>query len=183
MTGLVIFLFSVIVASALAGIAATHDWRGLKIPNMYAVGIAGLFGFCYSVLSLMDQPNTFFMAIQSHLLSFFIVFIVTFIMYSLRLLGAGDSKLAAAMALWVATPGLPAFLFYTTCAGGILAVCALSLRKVKHVPAVLNNGWVTQLRDGKSDLPYGLALACGFVATLVYRGAFSSATLLSFLNP
>lgn len=182
MTGLVIFLFAVLVACALAVMAASHDWRGLKIPNIFAVGIIATFALAFTSTSIMNDKSTYFYGISSHISAFALVFGITFLFYTLRLLGAGDSKLATAMALWLGLPGLPAFLLYTTCAGGLLALGALMLRHAPALPTQMDAPWINGLRTGQNKLPYGLALAAGFIGALVYRGAFSPQVMYSFIS-
>jgi prepilin peptidase CpaA len=183
MFGLVIYLFAALVAIILAGLAAGSDWKGYKIPNRYCLMIAGAFVANAGLLTLLGQYSNGLQPVMSHLVAFIIVFVITFIMYSAKVFGAGDSKLASAMALWVGLHGLPAFLFYTTCAGGVLALAAIALRRAKTLPAPLSHGWVMELRDGRQDVPYGIALAAGFAAALIYVGYFSPSTLQSFVLP
>lgn len=182
MFGLVTYLFTALVAVILAGLAAGSDWKGFKIPNRHCLAIAGAFAANAALLTLLGQYSDGLQPLMSHLMAFIIVFVFTIILYALRLFGAGDSKLASAMALWVGLHGLPAFLFYTTVAGGVLALSAIALRQMKTLPAPLSKGWVVELRDGRKDVPYGIALAAGFAAALIYIGYFSPDTLQHFVT-
>lgn len=181
MTGLVIYIFSLLLTLGCAIKAAMHDWQGLTIPNVLSIIIAALFIVTYAAVTLTGSGQAF-MPLTSHLTVMGGVFAATFVLYLLGLFGAGDVKLASALSLWVGLSGLTAFLFYTAAMGGVLGIMALRLRKVEAVPAWLNNGWVISLRDGKNAVPYGVAIAAGFIIAIGYNGALSPATLQSFVG-
>ncbi len=181
MTGLVIYIFGLLLTFGCAIKAAMHDWQGLTIPNALSVIITMLFMAVYLIVTVASA-GTAFMPLVSHLAVAGGVFAATFLLYLLGLFGAGDVKLAAALSLWLGLSGLTAFLFYTTVVGGILGVMALRMRKMDAVPAWLNNGWITQLRAGKNAVPYGVAIAAGFIIAIGYNGALSPATLQSFVG-
>ena len=181
MTGLVIYIFALLLTFGCAIKAAIHDWQGLTIPNILSAIIAALFIMTYAVVTFSGTGQAF-MPLMSHLTVMGGVFAATFILYLLGLFGAGDVKLASALSLWVGLSGLTAFLFYTTFFGGVLGVMALRLRKLDKVPAWLDNGWIATLRGGKNAVPYGVAIAIGFIIAVGYNGALSPTTLQSFVG-
>lgn len=175
------YIFGLLLTLGCAIKAAMHDWQGLTIPNALSAIIAALFFIIYVIIT-MASTGAVFMPLTSHLMVAGGVFAATFLLYLLGFFGAGDVKLASALSLWLGLSGLTAFLFYTTFVGGLLGVMALRMRKMETVPVWLNRGWITQLRDGKNAVPYGVAIAVGFIIAIGYNGALSPATLQSFVG-
>ncbi len=175
------YIFGLLLTLGCAIKAAMHDWQGLTIPNILSLIITTLFAVTYTIVTLTSDAHAF-APLLSHLTVAGGIFAATFLLYMLGMFGAGDVKLATAVSLWLGMAGLMPFLFYTTLAGGVLGVMALRLRKAGTVPAWLNSGWVMQLRGGKNAVPYGVAIAVGFILALGYNGALSPATLQSFVG-
>jgi prepilin peptidase CpaA len=88
-----------------------------------------------------------------------IAFVVTFALFQFGVLGAGDSKLFAAAALFMGMDYLPYFAFATVMAGGVIAVISLATRPKRAM--------VMFALQGKGDfgrgVPYGAAIAAGGV--------------------
>jgi prepilin peptidase CpaA len=93
----------------------------------------------------------------------------------MRVLGAGDVKLAAAIGVWLGPTGVIEASVLAALAGGVLAIAVLARRRritaltsgVALWGAALLQGRLTQpLVNDKNDvLPYGVALAVGAVLT------------------
>jgi prepilin peptidase CpaA len=84
-----------------------------------------------------------------------IVFFCSFSLYVLGIVGAGDSKLATAVALFVGIAQLPEFILYMSLTGGALALCTLAAQPTRALV-------ILQLRGkGAPDkaVPYGVAIA------------------------
>ncbi|MCH6588536.1 MAG: prepilin peptidase [Proteobacteria bacterium] len=90
------------------------DLLWLRIPNWVVVAIAALYPIY--VLSAA-QP----VAWQGALVLAALVFAIGFALYSFRLLGGGDVKLLAVVALWAGPLQITAFLLSTAIIGGLLA--------------------------------------------------------------
>jgi prepilin peptidase CpaA len=72
------------------------------------------------------------------------------------MMGGGDVKLAAALALWF-PPGVTVkFLVLMSIAGGVLTLAVLGLHRLKE-------------REGRPEIPYGVAIAFGGLAILAQR--------------
>jgi len=71
-------------------------------------------------------------------------------------MGGGDVKLAAALALWFSPAGTLRFLVYMSLAGGLLTLVMVVLHRVRS-------------REGRPEIPYGVAIAIGALAILAQR--------------
>ncbi len=153
-----LFILSIIL---LTFMACVTDLRGMKIPNMIPSFIMGLF-ISYIAFS------TIFVGVElSHFYGCFLVgfgiFLLTFIFFALNVFGAGDAKLATALAFWIGLKGVGAYLFFMALAGGVLGLIAIIVMK-KGVPEKWQKGWLKILSEGRSDVPYAVAIFCGLVA-------------------
>lgn len=83
-----------------------------------------------------------------------ILLVIGFVMFSLHLMGGGDSKLIAALGLWVGLSHLVAFILYTAMAGGVVSLCVLLIHRFK----ARKSGNVVQ---SAPTVPYGVAIALG----------------------
>jgi len=111
-----------------------------------------------------------------------LTFGVTFVLYGLKMLGAGDSKFAAACAFWISVKYLPIFLFFMTLAGAGLGLVALYVKKKKPFKSPAAGSWFAQVQGGADKVPYGVAITFGLVMAFLYSGYFSPNTLASFLS-
>lgn len=173
MIGLLVFLFGVFVTLGMCGLAAKSDYKGFKIPNMISLVIICAFAATYGVLTLTEQREIFFRPIGMHLGAAFLVLMMTTALYAMKKLGAGDSKFATAVALWVGLNGLVPFLFYMSLAGGVIAVASLYLQKKKPFPSPAEGSWVDVVQKGGGNVPYGIAIAVGALVSFIYLGFFS----------
>ena len=72
------------------------------------------------------------------------------------MMGGGDVKLAAALALWF-PPGVTVkFLVLMSIAGGVLTLAVLGWHRLKE-------------REGRPEIPYGVAISFGGLAILAQR--------------
>jgi prepilin peptidase CpaA len=72
------------------------------------------------------------------------------------MMGGGDVKLAAALALWFPPGGTMKFLVLMSLAGGVLTLGVLAWHRA-------------QRREGRPQIPYGVAIAFGGLAILTQR--------------
>ena len=84
------------------------------------------------------------------------VFVLLAIAFYLRMMGGGDVKLASAIALWFAPQGTLRFLIYMSVAGGVLTLAVVGLHKLRK-------------KEGKPEIPYGVAIAFGALSILAQR--------------
>lgn len=72
------------------------------------------------------------------------------------MMGGGDVKLAAALALWFSPASTLRFLVFMSIAGGVLTLVVVGLHRLKKKP-------------GKPEVPYGVAIAVGGLLILIQR--------------
>ena len=175
MVGFLFFLFGLFVTLGMCFVAARSDFRGFRIPNMVSVVIIGAFALSFGILTLTGQREVFFRPLGTHLGASFLVLMVTMAMFALKQLGAGDSKFATAVALWVGLPGLVPFLFYMALSGGVVAGISLYLRKHKVVENPKEGSWIDVAQKGGGSVRYGIAIAIGAWAAFLFQGYFTPA--------
>lgn len=159
----------IFVALGVGVMSAHSDVKGMTIPNFHGVIIICAFVLCYGALWLGGYQEAFY-PIVSHLLSFGIVFGATVALFALKLIGAGDSKLASAYAVWFGVPGLIPFLFYMALVGGVLGLFALLIRKFKFFKDPKPDSWIAQVQGGENKVPYGVAIVIGALASFIKIG-------------
>jgi prepilin peptidase CpaA len=72
------------------------------------------------------------------------------------MMGGGDVKLAAALALWFSPASTVMFLILMSIAGGVLTLVVVAIHRTKK-------------KAGKPQVPYGVAIAFGALAILTQR--------------
>jgi prepilin peptidase CpaA len=142
------------LAAAVSGVlawAAISDVRTRRIPNTSVLTLLALF-----LAWLLAEAGR---SILTDLEAGAIAFVVTFLLFQFRIVGAGDSKLFAAAALFLGLDYLPYFALATVIAGGVLAIGYLASRPRQTM--------VMFALKGKGDhgrgVPYGVAIAIGGV--------------------
>lgn len=157
------------------------DIRGLTIPNAYSAVVIVAFLFAYLALWGHGNPQTMWV-LSAHLSSGLLTFSITFLLFSLRMLGAADSKLATAYALWFKLTDLPLFLAYMALTGGLVAVASLVIMRRKPFKDPLKGSWVDRVQNGESKVPYGVAIAAGALVAFLKAGYLSGDFLIGFLS-
>ncbi len=91
-----------------------------------------------------------------------LVFAIGFAVYSFRVLGGGDVKLLAAVALWAGPVHITAFMISTAIIGGLLAMVATTpLRLLLPYMAAATRVDLDVRQLVKLQIPYGVAIAAG----------------------
>lgn len=176
---LTLYIFLIVAALGVGSLAAWSDCRGMTIPNIYSALILGLFPLCYGVAWLAGVDA--FAAPLSHGLGLLIVFGITAPLFAYKIMGAADSKLASAYALWMGAHGVLPFLFYTTLFGGLLGVATIILKRYKPFPHAAPHSWVGQAQAGADKVPYGVAITLGAFVSFLVLGYGRGDLLVSFL--
>lgn len=149
------------VAATLLWSAAT-DIRERRIPNIQPLVILSLFG----VLALwqLSTGKTYLAALIWPLVAAALVFGFCLVLFALKLMGGGDVKLMAAVAL-IAGPILSAsFVMYVTIAGGIVALGTLVYT---YCQSTKNANTV--------KVPYGVAIMAGGMWVCLQKASAASA--------
>ena len=146
--------FTEILLGALALIlivAAVIDLRTFTIPNRLNLTVALLAPLYWWAAGLPLWPD---IGLQVAVAAG--VFAVLAAAFYAGMMGGGDVKLAAALALWFAPLGTLRFLVWMSIAGGVLTLALLIRHKM-------------QRKAGKPQIPYGVAIAVGGLAILTQR--------------
>jgi prepilin peptidase CpaA len=132
-------------------VAAVIDVRTFTISNRLNLAVAAGAPLYWLSIALNPWPG---MAIQ--LAAGGIVFVLLAGAFYAGMMGGGDVKLAAALALWFSPAGTVKFLVLMSLAGGVLTVVVLAWHRA-------------QRREGRPEIPYGVAIAFGGLAILTQR--------------
>lgn len=178
---LFIIVFCLLIALGFGVAAAVSDARGLTIPNAYVAGIVLSFIPAYTAFLLFAGDSGFFAGWASHIGAFALVFAISFILFTLNMFGAGDSKMLTAYGLWVGFGGLSAFIFYMALVGGLLGLATLALRRHKPFPQAKPGSWVARAQAGENAVPYGIAISAGAFISFMWLGYVSPENLQSLV--
>jgi prepilin peptidase CpaA len=155
--------------AALLVVAAVSDIRVRLIPNWVVLAIIATF-----VPWLLFNPDV---SLLSSLEAGAIAFGIGVVLYALKFVGAGDSKLAGAVALFVGLEDLPQFGLIMVLAGGVLAVINLASNPTRAYVIFQTRG----RGDPERGVPYGVAIALAGLVTMLARFAGGLPALMSTL--
>ncbi|PZQ47726.1 MAG: hypothetical protein DI551_02895 [Micavibrio aeruginosavorus] len=170
---LFLIVFCMLVALGFGLAAAISDFKSMTIPNIYAGGIALTFVVAFLGDFFTGEGMEFFASWKSHLLSGAAVFVATFVLFTFKIIGAGDSKLCSAFALWVGAPGIAAFLFYMSMLGAVLGLTTKLLNKKQLVKEPAEGSWIARSQKGEMGVPYGVAIVFGAIIAFYQLDYFS----------
>ena len=157
------------VLPALLAASAGWDLASYTIPNFLPGALAAVF-VLFALVSGM-APS----AIGIHALAGLAGLAIGVALFAFGLIGGGDAKLFAAIVLWLGFRDLLDYVLITSVFGGALTIMLIGLQNLP-VPAVFfEHGWLARLRDPRSGIPYGVALAAGAFVILPHTEIFSLA--------
>ena len=134
--------------AALLVAAAVIDVRTFTISNRLNLTVAVLAPLYWLSIALSPWPGV---AVQ--LGGAAIVFVLLAAAFYAGMMGGGDVKLASALALWFPPASTIKFLVFMSLAGGLLTLIILVWHRARR-------------REGKPEIPYGVAIAFGGLAIL-----------------
>ena len=140
-----------VLLGALLLVAAVIDVRTFTISNRLNLTVALLAPLYWLSIALPWWPGA---AIQ--LGAGAGVFLLLALAFYAGMMGGGDVKLAAALALWFSPLSTVKFLLIMSLAGGVLTLGYLAFHRLHR-------------REGKPEIPYGVAIAIGGIAILTQR--------------
>ena len=138
----------VIGLAALLVVAAVIDVRTFTISNRLTLAVALLAPLYWLSIGLAIWPG---IAIQ--LAAATVVFVLMAGAFYAGMMGGGDVKLAAALALWFPPAATIQFIVWMSIAGGVLTLGLMAWHRAKR-------------REGRPEIPYGVAIAVGGLAIL-----------------
>ena len=131
-----------VLAAALA-LAALRDWRSRRIPNWLNAGIALLAIPFWWASGLSIWPDV---AVQIGLAA--ALLLVFWLAFAVGMMGGGDVKMIAALALWLPPAAMIKLLLIMSIAGGVLTIAMLIPHRIAKA-------------KGQPEIPYGIAIAFG----------------------
>jgi prepilin peptidase CpaA len=140
-----------IVLAVLLVVAAVIDVRTFTISNRLNLAVALLAPLYWLSTSLPLWPG-----VGIQLAAGAGVFVLLAGAFYAGMMGGGDVKLAAALALWFQPASIIKFLVLMSLAGGVLTLGILAFHRLKR-------------REGRPEIPYGVAIAFGGLAILAQR--------------
>jgi len=129
-------------------VAAVIDARTFTISNRLNAAVALGAPLYWLSIALTPWPGV---AIQ--LAAGGVVFALLAGAFYAGMMGGGDVKLAAALALWFPPTGTVRFLVWMAIAGGVLTLGLLVWHRARG-------------NEGRPKIPYGVAIACGALFVL-----------------
>jgi prepilin peptidase CpaA len=132
-------------------IAAAIDVRTFTISNKLNLTVALLAPLFWWSVALPLWPNV---AVQLAMAAG--VFALLAVAFYAGMMGGGDVKLAAALALWFSPMSTLKFLIFMSIGGGLLTLVVVAIHRIRK-------------RQGKPEVPYGVAIAFGGLAILIQR--------------
>ena len=140
-------------------VAAVIDVRTFTISNGLNAAVALMAPLYWWSSGLPFWPDA---AIQVAVaIGVFVLLAITFYM---GMMGGGDVKLAAAIALWFPPMATARFLVFMSLAGGLLTVVVLLIHKFRGKAPVSKNE-----KPARPEVPYGVAIAAGALWILAQR--------------
>jgi len=136
------------VLAALVVVAAVIDVRTFTISNRLNLAVALL-----APVYWVSIPLTVWPEIPIQIGVAVIVFLLLAGAFYAGMMGGGDVKLAAALALWFPPALTIKFLVLMSVAGGVLTLGLLIWHRARR-------------REGRPEIPYGVAIAFGALAIL-----------------
>ncbi len=140
-----------VALAAMLVIAAVIDVRTFTISNRLNLAVALSAPVYWLSIALTPWPG---MAVQ--LAAGAVVFALLACAFFAGMMGGGDVKLAAALALWFPPLLTVKFLVLMSIAGGVLTLAVVVWHRA-------------QRREGRPEIPYGVAIAFGGLAILTQR--------------
>lgn len=135
--------------------AVICDFTTLRIPNRLPLAVALLFA-----AHAAANPGT--VDWLGGLLVALAVFAVATTLFHFQLMGGGDVKLMAAVALWAGPQEIFGFLLVTSLAGGLLALVAVTRFRFTVASTIEAMGGRKTMEGAFGGvIPYGIAIAAG----------------------
>ena len=137
--------------AAILVVAAAIDVRTFTISNRLNLAVALLAPVYWLSIALPVWPD-----VGVQLAAGAGVFALLALAFYAGMMGGGDVKLAAALALWFSPASTLKFLVLMSLAGGVLTLGVMALHRFKR-------------REGRPEIPYGVAIAFGGLVILAQR--------------
>lgn len=145
-------------------LGAMTDILSYRIPNWIAGGIVALFALAAPLAGMPLETA------GMHVLVFALALVFGMALFAMNLIGGGDAKFMAAIALWMGPSLILKYLVVFALAGGVLAFAIVLLRRMPLPAFAARVPALNQLLLPGAGLPYGVALGVG--GLIVLPGTF-----------
>lgn len=143
--------------------AAYHDMRRFRIPNIYCLILLLLFP-----AMALTAPESSSVNWIGNLIVFAIMLAIGMLLYRFKVIGGGDAKMIAAVSLWAGPPYVLHLLFFTTLAGGLLALLLGLLTYWRCLQAKNTDSRQSMKNLASTPIPYGIAIMIGGIVMLAH---------------
>ena len=144
-----------IMAAAAMIAAAVYDAATLTIPNWISLVLIALF------LALALSAGMNIADAGVHLAIGAAALAIGIALFAGNVIGGGDAKLFAAIALFMGGASIAAYVFAVALAGGALACVMLAIRWIVSTGITERFTWLRHLTKANAGIPYGIAIAAG----------------------
>ena len=145
---------------ALLFAASCWDVLRLRIPNVIPLALALLFALRLYLVPGVEDP-------LDHILAMGLALLALLPLFALNMLGGGDVKLLAAVALWLGMDRLAALLILVGIVGGLFALLWLAMRWL--IRTGLRGRTLPPSLQAHAPLPFALPISV--VAALLFPSA------------
>jgi prepilin peptidase CpaA len=157
---MIVELARLLLFPSLIAFAATSDLLTMTISNRISLALVA--GFLLLALACGLSPHS----ILAHAAAGLLVLAVGLTLFARGLVGGGDAKLAAAVALWLGFGRLFDFALVGALLGGVLTLGILVFRFMPLPPWLARHNWALRMHEYGAGVPYGIALSAA--ALLIY---------------
>lgn len=153
-----------VVFPCLVAFAGASDLFTMTIPNRVSLLLVAGFAVLAPAVGLSPEVVGF------HLLAAGIALAVGILFFALGWMGGGDAKMMTAIALWFGlTPSLVDFMLIASVYGALLTLAVVYFRSIVLLPAfIYRANWIARLHDGRTGIPYGIAIAAAALHVYPY---------------
>lgn len=144
----------IVIMAAAVSFAGLQDLMSRRISNLFPIFIIVLFLAAHIIAGWQVD-------VWKNLISFLVVLVIGALLFKYGIMGGGDVKLWAAVALWFKPSQLPLLILCITLAGGALALVSIIRRLIRKNAISTQNG---------GAVPYGVAIAIGTIITVSLGG-------------
>lgn len=140
--------------------AAFSDLFSMTIPNTISlILMAGFVVLAYWTGMALED-------FAWHWAMFAMVLAVTFTLFAFNVIGGGDAKLAAAVALWLGWEYSLYYFILASFLGGLLTLLVLKARGMILPEWLKTQSWAARIHRADQGIPYGISL--GIAALMTY---------------
>jgi prepilin peptidase CpaA len=144
-----------LVVPTLIAFAASSDLLTMTISNWLSLALIALFPVAAVLAGLSMESILWGLAAGG------VVLACGFALFVGGVIGGGDAKFAAAMAVWVGFSELLPYLLVVSVLGGALTFAILWMKWNPLPKLAMHMPWLARIQDPKTGIPYGIALSLG----------------------